>query len=88
MEKSTALVIANYDKVLQEKKTKRMFEFRIELFYQTFVNFLKKYFTREIETQEEKLHYTEIFTLTEKGMEKLKEMPKNITFLITKKEDA
>ena len=46
---------------------------------------LKYYFTKKIEIT--KPHYTKIYSVTEKGLEKLDEIPKNISLFISAKED-
>ena len=80
--KNIPLVIAYYDKE-GEEQTKLTINF--DLMWKSITSNLKYYFTKKIEIT--KPHYTKIYSVTEKGLEKLDEIPKNISLFISAKED-
>ena len=88
---SEMVVLAKY-KTINERQTKRIFEFRIELIIEDLFNFfanpIMRYFTREVETKKAILHYTKIVSVTEDGIKQLEELPQNIVLFISKEDKA
>ena len=76
-------VIADYDRDGVEETE---ITFRIDRVWLGIKNLIKYYFTKKIEIS--KPHYTNIYTITENGAERLEEMPKHVITLISRKEDA
>lgn len=71
---------------IKPEKKKRVFAFNLGVvIFDEIVRFLKRAFTREIIV--EKAIYSKILTVTDKGVEVLDELPKNIMLFISKQED-
>lgn len=83
MEQAT-IVIAKY-KVIKDCKSYRYFDIRFKRIWNNFLNFFKNYFTNIYEIEKEVKFYTSIYTITEKGIEKLDKMPKSIIMCIEQK---